>query len=107
MEVADLAPHPWNTSFTWKESRARSGQLSAEQVEAFDRDGFVVLPAVFSAAELAPVIEALDAHEAESDAFLKMMDGDRLSIAESGAIVFGIHPLVKYPTAKAFAAHPV
>lgn len=102
-----MRPHPWNDGFTWTDSRPRSGRLTSEQVEAFDRDGFFVLESVFGPDELAPVIEALDEYEGETDAFLKLMDGDRLSIAESGAIVFGVHPCVKYPAAKAFASHPV
>ena len=105
--MADPALHPWNTSFTWTPSVARSGRLTGDQVEAFDRDGFVVLESCFSPDELAPLIADLDDLEAKADDFLRRFDEDRVSIAESGAIVFGIHPSVQYDSARAFVRHPL
>lgn len=99
--------HPWNESFTWTSSIARSGRLTGDQVEAFDRDGFVVLEAVFSPDELEPLVADLDDLGAKADDFLRQFDDDRVSIAESGAIVFGIHPSMLYESARAFVRHPL
>lgn len=106
--VADhLRLHPWNLSFTWTPSVARSGRLSDDQVEAFDHDGFIVLESAFEADLLAPLVADLDDLETKADAFLREFDDDRISIAESGAIVFGIHPSTQYETARAFVEDPL
>ena len=99
--------HPWNEAFTWTPGALRSGRLSAAQVEDFDRDGCLVLDSVFSPDELGPLVADLDELAAEADAFLRRFDDDRISIAESGAIVFGLHPSTRCDSARAFVRHPV
>lgn len=99
--------HPWNTDFTWVDREGPFRRLSAEQVAQFDALGFVVLDGVFGDDELAPVIAAIDAHEARTDQFLSRMEGERFSIAERGAITFSLFPAATEPAARAFAAHAV
>ena len=40
--------HPWNGEFSWTDRSGPFRRLTREQVAAFDRDGVVVLPEVFS-----------------------------------------------------------
>ena len=107
MVDAALELHPWNRGFTWTDRTGPFRRLTGEQVEHFDRDGFVVLPDVFGDDELDPLIEAIDRNEAATDDFLRTLDDGRISIAESGAITFTIHLVEREPIAAAFARHPV
>ena len=70
-----VEPHPWNTEFAW----ANTG------VEQFDELGYVLVPELFSAGEVAAALTELDAIEAEVDAFLQTQPDGRFSIAETGA----------------------
>ena len=105
--MADSDLHPWNETFTWTPSVARSGRLTGAQVEAFDRDGFLVLETCFSGSDLASLVADLDDLEAKADDFLRRFDDDRVSIAESGAIVFGVHPSMQHESARAFVGDPL
>ena len=107
MVDAALELHPWNCDFTWTDRTGPFRRLTVEQVEQFDRDGFVVLPEVFGDDELDSLIEAIDRNEAATDDFLRTLDGGRVSIAETGAITFTIHLVEREPIAAAFARHPV
>ena len=107
MVAPDLELHPWNAGFTWTDRREPFRRLTADQVAAFDRDGFIVLPDVFTEDELAPLVEALDRNEAGTDAFLRTRDDGRLAIAESGAITFTVHVVEREAAARAFVARPV
>lgn len=80
--------HPWNRGFTWVDRAGPFRRLTASQVTDFDRDGFIVLPNVFSDDELSPLIEAIDRNETATDQFLQTLDHGRISIAEIGAITF-------------------
>ena len=81
--------------------------LRPEQAEQFDRDGFVVLPDVFDAAALAPVVTEIDGFEAEIESRLEQVDGGRVAIAEAGAITFATHLVTKSDRLRAFASHSV
>ena len=107
MVDAALELHPWNRGFTWTDRTGPFRRLTGEQVEQFDRDGFVVLPDVFGDDELDPLIEAIDRNESATDDFLRTLDDGRISIAETGAITFTIHLVEREPVAAAFARHPV
>lgn len=98
--------HPWNTDFTWVDHNGPFRRVTQDQAEQFDRDGYIVLENVFTD-ELAPVIAATDEVEARVDAFLSGQEGGRLSIAERGAITFGLFPVLSHQAARSFAAHAV
>jgi phytanoyl-CoA hydroxylase len=99
--------HPWNTDFTWTDHAGPFRTLTEAQAQQFDHVGFIVLEAVFTDEELAPVIAAIDAHEAKTDGFLAAQEGGRFSIAEHGAITFSLFPVLADECVKRFAAHPV
>lgn len=102
-----LERHPWNHDFTWERHDGPFRVLTPSQAEQFDRDGFVVLPGVFDEATVAGVRDEIDRFEVELEALLRQVEGERVSIAEAGAITFSIHLVTKSPVLRAFAAHPV
>ena len=100
------ALHARNTGFEWRSPSAAPAHLDPAQVQRFDRDGFVVLPDVFSADELAPVVAELDRIEAKTEAFLRQLPDERFSIAEAGAITFAPNLAHRHDGLRAFATHP-
>ena len=108
--VTESAPevdrHPWNRDFRWATPAGPFQVLTEAQAAQFDRDGFVVLPDVFDADSLAPVVEEIDGFEAEVEHALRGIDGDRVAIAEAGAITFATHLVTRSSRLRAFATHP-
>lgn len=98
--------HPWNIDFAWQDRTGPFRRLTAEQVSGFDRDGYVIVPDLIDPHTLAAVRAEIDAHEAETDAFLATLDNERISIAERGAITFSIHLVAKSPRLADLARHP-
>ncbi|MBM3661257.1 MAG: phytanoyl-CoA dioxygenase family protein, partial [Actinobacteria bacterium] len=78
------ALHPWNDGFAWIPRRGPFRVLTPAQAEQFDRDGFVVVPDVFSPTEIAEVLNEIDEAEAAVEAMLRDVDDERLFIAEAG-----------------------
>ena len=105
-QPADPALHPWNREFVWTSSLPPHRLLSDEQVAQFDRDGFVVVPDIFEAPAVAEITAEIDAFEAEVEHFLKQLDGERVSIAEAGAITFTTHLVARSERLKAFSRDP-
>ncbi len=91
MQTDELVRHPWNRDFAWQDQAGEPSTLTADQVHQFDQQGFVVVPDLVDAATLAAVTAECDRFEAESDAFLAGLEGERISIAERGAITFTAH----------------
>jgi phytanoyl-CoA hydroxylase len=107
--VTDLPPgalrHPWNRSFTWSVPSTPPSTLSFEQKDAFDRDGFVVLTGLIDADTISALTTELDELEAHVEHFLADQEGGRFHIAESGAITFTVHAVLRSPAARRFATH--
>ena len=104
--MATVRPHPLNGGFTWEDRSGPFTTLSADQVEQFDAQGFVVVPDVLSPALLADVVAETDRFEAKTEAFLQGVEGGRLSIAETGAITFTTHLVAKSPVLRDLSMHP-
>ena len=98
--------HPWSDGFTWADRDRAPTTLTADQVRAFDEQGFVVVPDLVGAAELAEAVAEIDRHEAEVDAILRDQADGRLSIAESGAITFAVHLVARSARLRRLSAHP-
>jgi ectoine hydroxylase-related dioxygenase (phytanoyl-CoA dioxygenase family) len=98
--------HPWNEGFTWEGSTPPFRRLTTGQVAQFDREGFVVVPDVFGADEVAGIVAELDGFEADVETFLAEQDDQRFAIAEAGAITFSTHLVTRSARLRAFAAHP-
>ncbi len=98
--------HPWNTDFAWSLPGEAPTTLTPDQKEAFDRDGYVVLPRVADAGDVTDVTADLDALEAGVDRYLAAQEGERASIAERGAITFTVHPVLRSEAARRFVRQP-
>ena len=101
-----MQAHPWNEGFEWQDHDGPFTTLTAEQVEQFDEEGFVVVPDLVDADTLAEVRDDLDGLEAEVDAFLQTREDGRFSITETGALTIAIHAVTRSEAAKALSAHP-
>src|SRR3954465_11469543 len=99
--------HPWSDGFAWALPSQPPRTLTPEQKDAFDRDGFVVVPAIADAPPLAALVAELDALEAKVERFLSAQDGERFDIAEAGAITFTVHAVLRSEAARAFAPNPM
>lgn len=103
---AELPRHPWNASFTWRVGSPPYRCLTAEQVDQFDQDGFLVVPDVFDAELVAQVTAEIDGFEAEVDALLAASEDERVFIAERGAITFAPHLVTRSALLRDVACHP-
>lgn len=102
-----MQPHPWNTNFTWRPSRATSGILTTDQVEHYDTHGYVVLDQVLDLDMLANLTKRLDEQADETARALRTLPDQRFTIAEADAIVFGVHPVLYYQAARDLASSPL
>lgn len=89
-EIA-IERHRWNEAFVWEDHHGPFRRLSEEQVGRFDTEGYVVVPDLLSADELARTVEEIDRFEAETDARLQSIEGGREVISQAGAITFTTH----------------
>ena len=99
--------HPWNISFEWSFAAGDKRVLTPEQAEQFDTQGYVVLEGVFDANEVAEVVDELDETDARVEEFLRTQDGERMKIAEAGAIIFTPHAVTRSDLLRRFTKHPV
>src|SRR4051794_23082183 len=106
VDGAELDHHPWNRGFVWEDRRGPFGFLSADQVAQFDRQGFLVVPDLVPVELLTEVTEEIDGYDAEVEAHLRTRDDERASIAEAGAITFGLHLVQRSERLRRFAALP-
>ena len=77
--------HPWNRAFEWHDHTGPFGTLDGAQVRHYDRHGYVVVPDLVSPDVLDDVTAAVDPFDAKAEAFLRSMEGERVSIAEAVA----------------------
>ena len=94
--------HPWNETFEWSDASPLTGYLTQDQIDKYNNDGFVLLEKALAVEKLQEIIETMDQLAYETDAFLRTLEDERLSIAESGAILFGIHPCLRSEMVKQF-----
>jgi ectoine hydroxylase-related dioxygenase (phytanoyl-CoA dioxygenase family) len=102
-----LERHPWNTAFEWTFTHGSKRVLTPHQAAQFDADGYVVLEPAFDRGEVAEVLGELDAIEARVEQFLRSQEGERMMIAEAGAITFSTHAVVRSELLRRFVCHPV
>jgi ectoine hydroxylase-related dioxygenase (phytanoyl-CoA dioxygenase family) len=103
---AGTVRHPWNRDFTWSLPPGEPTTLTAQQKAAFDRDGFVVVPDVVAPPVLAEATADLDGLEAKVERYLAAQDEGRASIAESGAITFTVHAVLRSAAARRLVREP-
>jgi ectoine hydroxylase-related dioxygenase (phytanoyl-CoA dioxygenase family) len=97
-----LAPHPWNTSFTWTDHRGPFRRVTPAQARAYDEDGFFVLEDAVDPATTAALIDAIDPLDREVMAFLATRPGGRFSIAGVDMVSIALHPAARSDVCRAF-----
>ncbi len=97
-----LPLHPKNTGFTWSPVPRRGGLLTDEQLDQFDRDGYVLARGVLDPAAVAAVTEELDAYEAKMTRWLAK-HGGKIGISDAEAITFSLHAVTQSEIVKDFA----
>jgi phytanoyl-CoA hydroxylase len=105
-DPATLSLHPWNHGFRWRDHSGPFRALDERQVAQFDGEGYVVVSDVLDPAEVASVTAEIDTVEAQTDAFLQTLDGDRFTISESGALTFSPHLVQRSSPLRGLSAHP-
>ncbi|MEZ5244479.1 MAG: phytanoyl-CoA dioxygenase family protein [Acidimicrobiales bacterium] len=101
-----MQSHPWNVDFAWTRAETAPCFLTMPEIDQFHEEGWLVVADLIDDDTLTTVTAELDAIEAEVDAALKTLPDERLSIAESGAIVFAPHAVARSAAARALSAHP-
>lgn len=102
----EYTAHPWNREFAWQPAASSPAALTTEQVEQFNRQGFFVMEDLLDADTIAAATEEIDAIEAEMEAGLRSIEGERLMIAEAGAITFSPHLVARSNALRQLSADP-
>lgn len=100
-----MTPHPWNGDFAWTDRTGPFRSLTADQVRAYDEHGFLVLADLLPADLVARTREEIDVAEAELEAGLRTAPGERVAIAEAGAITFTTHLAARSEHLRALTRH--
>ena len=100
-------PHPWSTGFAWRDHDRAPTTLTADQVRAFDRDGFTVVPDAFDAETLAALDEAIAPGEAQVRELLDSVPGGRLSVAGVDTQTVAPHLVLRSDVLRDFCRHPL
>jgi ectoine hydroxylase-related dioxygenase (phytanoyl-CoA dioxygenase family) len=98
--------HRWNTGFEWHDRTGPFQFLDDKQVQHFDELGFVLLPRLVDDELLERVRAETDRFEEKTAAFLAGLDGERISIAENGAITFSANLVARSPLLRELSEHP-
>ena len=98
--------HPWNTSFAWRDRVGPFHALTDAQVQQFDALGYVVVPDIVEPALLDLVRDEIDRFEARTEERLRRVAGERITIAEAGAITFTTHLVTRSPLLRDLSRHP-
>jgi ectoine hydroxylase-related dioxygenase (phytanoyl-CoA dioxygenase family) len=101
-------PHPLNRDFRWQDVPAERPlrRLTRADVEAFDRDGFIVIKNAFSHAELTDVEMAIDPIEQAHEKYVREQGGN-MRLTNTEAITFTTHIVKQSDVLRHFAAHPI
>jgi ectoine hydroxylase-related dioxygenase (phytanoyl-CoA dioxygenase family) len=100
---------PRSAGFDWQDvpvDRALR-RLTRDDVEAFDRDGFVIVRGAFTRDELAEVEGAIDPIEQAYERYVSEQQGGNFRLTSSGTITFTAHLVTQSATLRDFAAHLV
>jgi ectoine hydroxylase-related dioxygenase (phytanoyl-CoA dioxygenase family) len=99
---APPAPHPLAIDFTWADHDRVGRLLTAGQLQAFDRDGFLALERVIPTDVVERAIAEIDPFEDQTEQFLRGLDGGRLFIARAGEITFTTHLVLRSAWLRSF-----
>ena len=100
------APHELNTGFEWHPVPRAGGMLSGEEVDQFDREGYLLVEGAITVEEIERVRDELDAYEAKMTRWLDQQGGT-LGISDAKDITFSPHAVTRSEIVKEFSRHPV
>lgn len=100
-------PHRWNTGFTWHDHTGPFSTITAEQAEAFDRDGYFVVEAAFDADTVARIDAEAAPGEARVRELLEQLPDGRFSVAGLDTQTVAPHHVLASPWLLAFCGHPL
>jgi phytanoyl-CoA hydroxylase len=106
MTVTGGVRHPWNEGVTIAAPSAPPVVLTDAERDQFVTDGYVVVPDVLDPDELRDLTTELDALEEQVGRFLAEQEGERMLIAEHGAITFTVHPVLRSEACRRTVHHP-
>ncbi|HUC04454.1 MAG TPA: phytanoyl-CoA dioxygenase family protein [Acidimicrobiales bacterium] len=98
--------HRWNSDFVWVDHPPSEGPLGGAELEAFDREGFVVVPDLLEPEVVAGALAVMDAAESRGEQQLRQLPAGRFSISEAGAITFTTHLVARSEVLRALSVHP-
>ncbi len=96
--------HELNRDFVWRDHVGPRRLLTAEQVEQFDRDGFVLLDRVIPRDVIERVVAEIDPFEAQIEELLRSAGG-KVFIARADEITFTTHIVVKSAYVREFVSN--
>lgn len=99
-----LEQHPRSIGFVWPKKSAISSILSAQQIEAWNRDGYLLLKQVLPISLVQEVESLIDPLEAESEEKLRQQGGKSV-ISTADALTFSPHLVTRSESLRRFAAH--
>src|SRR3546814_12575207 len=111
MRIIDMhqpSPHALNGDFEWTDvPRDRTLRfLDRDQIDTFDRLGYLHIPAAFSDSELDEVEQAIDPIEAELERLVAEVAGGKSRLTAAGPIPFTTHIVPPPDLARAFPPNP-
>ena len=87
----DIKLHEKNREFSWSVPPGPYKFFSDEDVERFDKNGFLVVENAFSPEEVIEVIDQIDPYEFNVTEALKGLDGGKFFISRAEEITFTTH----------------
>ncbi len=99
--------HPDNKGFTWSVPNGPYQYLSNEQVEQFDKKGYLSLEDAFDLDLMNEVVNLIDPFEAKVTQTLKGLEGDKFFISRAEEITFTTHLVTQSEELKKFSKNEV
>ena len=101
----ELAPHPWNRAFTWRDHTEPFTAITAAQAAQFDALGYFVVEDAFDRDTLDELDAALGSGDDDVKRFLERAPGGRFSVAGLDTQTVAPHAVTRSAFARGFCAH--
>jgi ectoine hydroxylase-related dioxygenase (phytanoyl-CoA dioxygenase family) len=86
--MREIQPHRFNNGFTWKPVPRLGGLATAEQCDAFDRDGYVLIESVLDVDQIAEVRDEIDRYDEKKNDELRAAEANPYDISVADQITF-------------------
>ena len=99
--------HPDNKNFSWSVPKGPYQYLSEEQVEQYDKKGFLVVEDAFDSELMSQIYSLIDPFEEKVTEVLRGFDGGKVFISRADEITFSTHLVTQSEELKEFSKHKV